>query len=276
MERMDLKGGAPMRIGLGQLDMGFENKTYAKKLCEETIFSAAKDQVDFLIFSEMTLTGFTIKTKEFGESLKESETIEFFKKNAVRYHMAICFGLPIIRDDKAENHCVILSETGELVADYAKIHPFSLGTEAKFYKGGNSIVSCSIKDFTVSPFICYDLRFPEIFQVASQKNTLLVVIANWPVSRREDWSILLKARAIENQAFVVGVNRTGSGGGLEYFGDSMVLSPRGKILTLAKEGTNLTIMDIFPEEALTCRRKFPLKSDRKPDLYAKLLQNLKN
>lgn len=265
-----------MRIGLGQLDMGFEDKTYGEKLCEKIIHTAAKEQVDFLIFPEMTLTGFTEKTKEFGELFLESKSIEFFKKNAIRYHMAICFGLPILKDEKAENHCVILSETGELVADYAKIHPFSLGTEAKFYKGGNSIVSCSIKDFIVSPFICYDLRFPEIFQAASQKSTLLVVIANWPVSRREDWSILLKARAIENQAFVIGVNRTGKGGRLEYFGDSMVLSPRGKILAQSKEGTNLTIMDILPEEAFTCRRKFPLKADRKPELYANLLQNLKN
>lgn len=265
-----------MRIGLGQLDMGFEDKTYGKKLCEEMIHSAAKEQVDFLVFPEMTLTGFTAKTKEFGELFLESETIEFFKKKAIRYHITICFGLPIIKDEQAENHCVILSETGEIVADYAKIHPFSLGTEAKFYKGGNAIVSCSIKDFTVSPFICYDLRFPEIFQVASSKSTLLVVIANWPVSRREDWSVLLKARAIENQAFVIGVNRTGNGGSLEYFGDSMVISPRGKMLAQSKEGTNLTIMDIFPEEALTCRRKFPLKTDRKPHLYAKLLQNQKS
>lgn len=262
-----------MRIGLGQLDIGYEDKPFAKKLCEEMIFSAAKEQVNFLIFPEMTLTGFTVKIEKFGEPFLESETIKFFRKNAIRYHMAICFGLPIIKGEKAENHCVIVSETGELVADYAKIHPFSLGTEAKCYKGGNSIVSCSIKDLTVSPFICYDLRFPEIFQVASQKSTLLVVIANWPVSRKEDWSVLLKARAIENQAFVVGVNRTGNGGGLEYFGDSMVLSPRGKILAQSQKGTNLTIMDIFPEEALTCRRKFPLKADRKPGLYAKLLQN---
>mgnify|MGYP001176450206 CR=1 FL=1 len=261
-----------MRIGLGQLDVGFENKEYAKKLCEEMIFSAAKAQVDFLVFPEMTLTGFTIKTKELAEDFSNSETLQFFKKNAMLHKMAICFGLPLLSLEKAENHCVVFSETGELLADYAKIHPFSFGTEAKFYQGGTSLASCMIKEFITTPFVCYDLRFPEIFQIASQTSTLLVVIANWPISRREDWAVLLKARAIENQAFVVGVNRTGNGGGLEYFGDSMVISPRGKILAHAKEETGLTTVDIFPEEALTCRKKFPLKADRKPNLYSKLLQ----
>lgn len=254
-----------MRVGLGQLDMGFENKAYGKKLCEEIILLAAKKQVDFLVFPEMTLTGFTVKIKEFGEPSHKSETMNFFKKQAALHNMAICFGLPVINFDKAENHCVIVSKTGKLLGDYAKIHPFSFGTESEFYVGGNALVSCEINGFTLTPFICYDLRFPEIFQIASQKSTLLVVIANWPDARREDWKILLRARAIENQSFVVGVNRTGDGGGLHYFGDSMVISPRGKILAHAKEG--LTTVDISFEEALRCRSKFPLKSDRRPKLY---------
>lgn len=262
-----------MRVGLGQLDMGFENNAYGKKHCEEIIHSAAKEQVDFLVFPEMTLTGFTIKIKEFAEPFHKSETINFFKQQATRHNMAICFGLPILNSNKAENHCVIVSKTGELLADYAKIHPFSFGIEAEFYAGGTSLVSCEIEEFNITPFVCYDLRFPEIFQIASQKSTLLVIIANWAVARRDDWSILLKARAIENQAFVIGVNRTGSGGGLDYFGDSMVVSPRGKVLAHAKEGTNLTTADIFFEEALRCRSKFPLKSDRRPELYD-LLKNV--
>jgi predicted amidohydrolase len=270
------KGDDFMRIGLGQLDMGFENKEYAKKLCDEIILSAAKEQVDFLVFPEMTLTGFTVKTEDLAENFNMSETIHFFKTHAMHHKMAICFGLPIINAEKAENHCVILSETGEILADYAKLHPFSFGTEAKFYQGGTALASCAVKDFIIAPFVCYDLRFPEIFQIASQASTLLVVIANWSISRKEDWAVLLKARAVENQAFVIGVNRTGNGGGLTYFGDSMVISPRGKILAQAREESGLTTVNIFPEEALTCRKKFPVKADRKPELYSKLLQNLKN
>lgn len=262
-----------MRIGLAQIDMGFQDKSYAKKLCEELILSGAKENVDLLVFPEMTLTGFTINIKEFGEVFETSETISFFRHQAILHQMAICFGLPIVDSQKAENQCVILSATGELLANYAKIHPFSFGTEKDFYTGGTTIASCKIKDFTLSPFICYDLRFPEIFQIASKNSTLLVVIANWPISRKEDWSVLLKARAIENQAFVVGVNRAGTGGGLTYFGDSMVISPRGKILACAKEGTHLTTFDISCEEALQCRNKFPLKSDRRPELYQQLMIN---
>lgn len=262
-----------MRIGLAQIDMGFEHKQYARTLCQEMILTGAKENVDFMVFPEMTLTGFTVNIKELGEAFETSETIQFFKQQAILHHMAICFGLPIVDSQKAENQCVILSATGELLANYAKIHPFSFGTEKEFYTGGTTLAFCQIKDFTLSPFICYDLRFPEIFQIASKQSTLLVVIANWPVSRKEDWSILLKARAIENQAFVVGVNRAGTGGGLVYFGDSMVISPRGKILAQAKDGTNLTTFDISCEEALQCRNKFPLKSDRRPELYQQLMIN---
>ncbi|AMJ42113.1 nitrilase-related carbon-nitrogen hydrolase [Anaerotignum propionicum] len=263
-----------MRIGLAQIDMGFEHKQYARTLCQEMILTGAKENVDFMVFPEMTLTGFTVNIKELGEAFETSETIQFFKQQAILHHMAICFGLPIVDSQKAENQCVILSATGELLANYAKIHPFSFGTEKEFYIGGTTLAFCQIKDFTLSPFICYDLRFPEIFQIASKQSTLLVVIANWPVSRKEDWSILLKARAIENQAFVVGVNRAGTGGGLAYFGDSMVISPRGKILAQAKDGTNLTTFDISCEEALQCRNKFPLKSDRRPELYQQLMINV--
>lgn len=260
-----------MRIGLGQLDMGFENKEYAKHLCEEMMQTAAKQNVDLLVFPEMTLTGFTMKTSEMGESLKDSETIRFFQSDARIHKLALCFGLPIVDTEKAENHCIIISEKGEILADYAKIHPFSFGTEADFYTGGNDLVCCTIKQVVTTPFICYDLRFPEIFQGASEKSTLLIVIANWPRLRREHWMTLLKARAIENQAFVVGVNRAGIGGGLDYAGDSMVISPLGEVLGHADEGHGLTIVEISPEDALAYRKKFPLKADRKPELYAKIL-----
>lgn len=264
-----------MRIGLGQLDMGFENKEHAKSLCEEMMQKAAKEQVDFLVFPEMTLTGFTMKTKELGESFKDSETIGFFRENALKNQLSLCFGLSIIDAQKAENHCVIVSETGEPLLDYAKIHPFSFGTEAQFYTGGESLASCTIKNVVTSPFVCYDLRFPEIFQVASKNSILLVVIANWPRQRREHWMTLLKARAIENQAFVVGVNRAGHGGGLEYSGDSMVVSPLGEVLAHAKEGHGLTTVDISPEVAFAYRSTFPLKLDRKPELYSKFLRSHK-
>ncbi|WP_313528888.1 nitrilase-related carbon-nitrogen hydrolase [Anaerotignum sp.] len=265
-----------MRIGLAQLDMGFENKALAKKLCEEMICSAANQQVDLLIFPEMTLTGFTMKTNELAEHFEDSETIDFFKKNAQLHKLAICFGLPIVKFDKAENHCIIISAEGKILVDYTKIHPFSFGTEADYYTGGDTLTSCTINGVVTTPFICYDLRFPEIFQASSEKSLLLIVIANWPRPRREHWITLLKARAIENQAFVVGVNRAGTGGGLDYAGDSMAVSPLGDVLAHSDEGHSLTVVNISPEDAQKYRNNFPLKADRKPQLYSKFLENFKN
>ena len=118
-----------------------------------------------------------------------------------------------------------------------------------------------------APLICYDLRFPEIFQIVSEQAKVIPVIASWPTARREHWMTLLKARAIENQCFILGVNRSGEGGGLSYIGDSMAVSPTGEVLAHVEGGNGLTIVDIDPNEADAYRKSFPVKADRKPALY---------
>lgn len=261
-----------MRIGLGQIDMGFEQKEEAMLLCQNLLAQAKEKGVDFVLFPEMTLTGFTMNPKGYGEPITESSSISFFQKEALKNNVAIAFGLPILTETAAENHCIIIDRKGKIIGDYTKIHPFSYGAETEHYASGDTIISCEIDGVPVAPFICYDLRFPEIFQIASQKNLILTVIANWPMARRKHWITLLKARAIECQAFVIGVNRTGLGGGLEYVGDSMIVSPTGEVLSHMVGESGLITVDIHPEDALTYRSSFPLKADRKPALYAKLAQ----
>lgn len=259
-----------MRIGLGQIDMGFEQREETMHLCQGIIKEASEKNVDFLVFPEMTLTGFTMDTKRFGETIDQSPSICFFQEEAKKNKVAIAFGLPICVDTTTENHCILINQQGDIIADYAKIHPFSYGTETQYYTGGNRLVSCEINGISVAPLICYDLRFPEIFQLASEKSTLLTVIASWPIARRQHWIALLQARAIECQAFVVGVNRTGTGGGLEYVGDSMVISPTGEVLAHVAKESGLTVVDIDPKQAQAYRDAFPQKADRKPALYEKL------
>ncbi len=115
-------------------------------------------------------------------------------------------------------------------------------------------------------FICYDLRFPEIFQVSSKKNQVIIVIANWPKPRIMHWDALLKARAIENQAFIIGVNRAGEGNGLLYEESSVVYSPYGERVT-KKSQEEIIYADIDIEEALRYRKEFPLKNDRREKFY---------
>lgn len=256
-----------MKLALGQIDMGFEEKEQAMALCSRLMAEAKEKGVDFVIFPEMTLTGFTLAPETYGEERKNSKTIAFFKEEAKKNGVAVCFGLPVYEDGVATNHCILLDETGEELADYTKIHPFSFGAEAEHYVGGSTLQFCEIKGVPVSPLVCYDLRFPEPFQILSEKSKLITVIASWPTPRREHWMTLLKARAIENQCFIAGINRSGDGGGLSYIGDSMVVSPTGEVLAHVEGGNGLTIVDINLQEADAYRSSFPVKADRKPALY---------
>lgn len=261
-----------MKIALAQLDMSFEKKENAMMRCKEMIADAKKEGAEIIVFPEMTLTGFTMQPQIYGEVKEKSPSLAFFQDEAKKNQMAVVCGIIFLDGEKATNHSVVINQKGELLADYAKIHPFSYGAEAKHYVGGNEIVSCYLNGIFMTPFICYDLRFPEIFQAASKESTLITVIANWPIARISHWKLLLQARAIENQCFIVGVNRSGKDKTLTYSGDSMLVSPTGEILLHLTEENQLAVAEIDLSEAETYRNSFPLKADRKEDLYCRLFQ----
>ena len=260
-----------MKVALAQLDIAWEDKQENQKRCCVMLEEAKKQGADFILFPEMTLTGFSMNTDTYAEPLQNSPSIAFFQQKAMQYQMIICFGLMVKNGEKAENHCMIVDETGKIITDYTKIHPFSYGTESKFYSGGEHVTSCQIKGIPVSPLICYDLRFPEIFQACSVHSHVITVIANWPTPRRCHWISLLKARAIENQCYILGVNRCGNGDGLEYSGDSMIIDPYGKIVAMAKETSQTVVIGEIDDTIVTkYRQEFPLKQDRKHSLYRQL------
>ena len=261
-----------MKLALAQIDMGFESVENTMELCSRLMAEAGEKAVDFIIFPEMTLTGFTLNPEQYGEDRANSRSIAFFKEEAKKNSVAVCFGLPVHENGISTNHCILIDENGTILTDYAKIHPFSFGAESEHYIGGSEMQFCEVKGVPVTPFICYDLRFPEIFQIASEKSHLITVIANWPTPRREHWQTLLKARAIENQCFIIGVNRSGEGGGLSYIGDSMAVSPTGEVLAHVEGGNGLTIVDIDLSEVDSIRKSFPLKADRKIELYHSLCE----
>lgn len=232
--------------------------------------NAYKDKVDIIIFPEMSMTGFSLNTNNIAEDFVNSETIQFFKNIAIKYNMYIGFGVVIKDNDKALNKFIIIDYNGDIIANYDKIHPFSFGDETKFYNSGNKIEFCKIKDVITTPFICYDLRFPEIFQYASTKSEIIFVIANWPKSRIEHWKVLLKARAIENQCFIVAVNRIGEGNGIIYNGNSMIVNPYGEIIACSQENEGILATEIDTYIVTKYRDEFKLKLDRKNDFYVKL------
>ena len=269
-----------MRIGMAQMDISWENIEDNKKKVEQFFKKAEENQVDCLVFPEMTLTGFSMNVEETGE--KSENQKHFFEEMSKKYKILTVFGYtePVpekrLKEHPDWNHYynrLGIAENGELKLNNAKIHPFSNGFEGEYYQGGRKLKSVEWKGTTLGAFVCYDLRFPEIFQISSEKSEIIFVIANWPKSRIDQWDTLLKARAIENQVFMVGVNRTGEGDGLHYNGHSAIYSPNGEAVTTIREEECLLIGDINPEEIKEMRKTFPMKNDRREELYIKMWEN---
>jgi predicted amidohydrolase len=171
---------------------------------------------------------------------------------------------------RGRNEAVAFGADGKLLARYTKIHPFSLGGESAGHEAGTEIVTFAWAGFTVAPFICYDLRFPEIFRAAARRGAdLFAVPALWPAKRQAHWLTLLQARAIENQAGVVGVNRTGTEPQHSYAGRSVVVNPHGIIVADAGEQPGVICATLDPAEVAAWRRDFPaLRDARWPEIGA--------
>lgn len=251
-----------MKIGLIQLDTIWHDKqaNYAK--AEGLIQKAAKLNCDIAVLPEMFNTGFSMELSEIGEGLY-GPTSEFLKAAASRYNMGIIAGYPVLEvNGKGRNAAVAVNERGDVVATYLKIHSFSYADEHLYYLSGKTPIVFNIRGAKASVFICYDLRFPEIFRRVAKSVDCIFVIANWPETRMDHWNVLLKARAIENQCFVVGVNRTGTDeNGLSYTGNSHVFSPSGVDLLTSSQTDELVIADIDLSEVAKMRSEFPFLSD---------------
>jgi predicted amidohydrolase len=146
---------------------------------------------------------------------------------------------------------------------YSKIHPFTYGGEDKHFRAGQEHVTIDIDGLRTSLFVCYDLRFADEFWACAHDTDIYLVPANWPTARREHWMALLRARAIENQAYVVGCNRVGDGGGLNYSGDSLVIDPLGTILAQGQSEACILYAEIEPAFVSDVRTKYPFLQDRR-------------
>ncbi len=254
-----------MIIGIAQMNITWENSNENMKKVENFVKKASEDKVELILFPEMALTGFTMAINNL--SLTEDEIINWIKKVAIENKMNIGLGFAIKVDEKGKNKYVIASKEGRILVKYTKIHPFSYGGENVKYCSGDEICICRINQFNITPFICYDLRFPEIFQIASKEAEIIIVAASWPESREDHWIILLKARAIENQCYVIGINRVGLGNGLQYNGGSIFVSPSGKILNEINSEETIIIRDLEIKKVLEVKEKFNIKKDRREELY---------
>lgn len=248
-----------MKIALVQYSPVWENKSVSMEKLKSLL--AQTDAIDLLIFPEMTLTGFTMKSNDFAEEL-EGESYIFFSSLAKEKKCAILFGMIEKGKKKNFNTLVHLNNQGKIISTYRKIHPFSYSTEDVFYGKGKNTVVTKVKGIKIGLSICYDLRFPELYRFyAKDKVHLIVDIANWPDTRVEHWRTLLKARAIENQCYVAGVNRVGNDPKLHYNGFSSVFDPMGKEIVAVENDEKVIIAEMDKTYVNEVRKKLPFLDD---------------
>lgn len=218
-------------VGL-QFDIAWENKPANFASVRRLLAQAAPEKDSLVVLPEMFATGFSMNVRIVAEDYG-GETEQFLAATAREFGVYLVAGAPMRgRDGRARNKALVFSPTGELVAFYAKMRPFTPGGEKEHYVPGEHPIIFNWSELTVSPFVCYDLRFPELFREAAvaHRPELFVVIASWPDKRIHHWVALLQARAIENQAYVIGVNRIGIDPYYTYCGRSLIVDPQGAIL----------------------------------------------
>ena len=243
-----------MKISLVQLDMCWEDKKATKERIEK-LLGSFKGGTDLLIFPEMTLTGFSMNT---AETLSDEADREFFASLARSFSCAVTYGSV----ENGFNCQITLDKNGERIASYKKIHLFSYADEDRFYSKGEKTVTFNLNGARITPFVCYDLRFAYLFWEKAAETDIFLVNASWPASRSLHWKSLLRARAVENQAFVIGVNRTGNDPKAHYSGDSAVYSPLGDAVMECGSAEGIFTAEISVTAVTETRDFFPFGRDR--------------
>ena len=245
-----------------QIDIAWHDKEQnfvrARRLLKDVVTRPGS----LIVFSEMFATGFTMDTEAMGEN-PDGPTTAFLKEIA-RERSVYCVGGFIERDPAgaARNVAVHIGPEGDILGRYSKIQPFSPSGESVHYQAGNEIVMWEWNALRIAPFICYDLRFPELFRHAMLAGAeAFLVIASWPKARAGHWVSLLQARAIENQAYVIGVNRTGADPHFEFPGRSLIVDPSGGVLAEAGNGENLISSSIQQANVFEIRQRLPFLKD---------------
>jgi omega-amidase len=257
-----------MKIALVSLNQKWEDKVANLKRCRELAGRAKSLGAELVIFPEMTLTGFSMNTTSSEEDAENSPTIKAFSEMASLNQISVFAGAVLKSESKPSNVFITFSAEGKEQTRYAKIHPFRFAKENEYFKSGSRLAKLAMSEFTFGLSICYDLRFPELYSALANDCDVLVNIANWPKLRVDHWRTLLKARAIENQTFVVGVNRIGmDGNALEYEYSSLIVNANGEFLKPLYSETEIDVYEINRQDLIDFRSSFSTRQDRQLNIY---------
>lgn len=248
-----------MKTALIQTALTWENSSENRASIQEKIISISQ-YVDLIVLPEMFSSGFTMHPEKIAESM-QGETISWLREMARTKNCAITGSLVIQENRNYFNRLVFVFPSGE-IQHYDKRHLFTLAGEDKVYTPGTEKLIVNYKGFKICPLVCYDLRFP-VFSRNVEEYDLLVYVANWPKPRVNAWDILLKARAVENMSYVVGVNRIGTDENqLDYVGHSQAVDFLGNYIQEPQETEGVFIVELDKEKMLETRSKLAFLNDK--------------
>ena len=246
-----------LRVALLQNDIVWEDVDANLSYCEKAL-QALNGDVHIAVLPEMFTTGFSMSATQYAEE-GEGKTLTALKAWAARYDVALAGSFIAREDGKCYNRGFFVKPCGE-VTFYDKRHLFRMGDEGKVFTAGNRRVIVEYREWRIALFICYDLRFPVWSRCRGDYDVALYP-ASWPASRRRAWQTLLQARAIENEAFVIGANRTGSDPTTNYSGESAIIGFKGEILAQIGAEEGVISAELDAEELAQFRETFPTLND---------------
>jgi predicted amidohydrolase len=231
------------------------------------VAGAAASGARLVLLTETFSTGFSFDTPGIAEP-EGGPSSQFLASMAAAHGVWVGGSCPEVvpdapEDDQRPSNVFVLAAPDGTEHRYRKIHPFSHADEERYVRAGTEFVTVDVDGLRCSLFVCYDLRFADEFWALTADTDAYLVVANWPAKRRLHWSTLLRARAIENQAYVVGVNRIGTGGGLAYSGDSAVVDPLGEVLATGAGVETVLLADLDPAHVASTRDHFRFLQDRR-------------
>ncbi|MBU8655935.1 MULTISPECIES: carbon-nitrogen family hydrolase [Bacillus] len=261
-----------MKIALVQMDVQIGEPDVNFQKAEAFLEEAIRQQPDLIILPEMWNTGYALEQADQLADVNGERTKQLFSSFARKHQVVLIAGSVLNKrteDEKITNTMYIFNRQGELLVDYDKIHLFRLMDEHNYLTAGDQLCLFDYdEDVKIGAMICYDLRFPQLSRTLVNKGAkVLINTAQWPSARVDHWRSLLIARAIENQSFMIAVNRTGTSRDTEFPGHSMVIDPLGRILLETNHEEDIYYADIDLQLVDEVRQQIPVMTDQRLDIY---------
>lgn len=252
-----------MRVAAIQHDVSWLDPAGTHAWVDPLLATAADQGVELAVCPEMFATGFSMDADRAAQPM-DGPTVTFLRERASTHRMWIGASVAVeLPGSLPVNRFVMAGPDGQL-HHYDKRHPFSYADEHLHYGAGEEQISVDLDGCRVTPTVCYDLRFADDYWATASATDLYLVVANWPAERQFHWSTLLTARAIENQAYVLGVNRVGTGDSVRYVGGSACIDPMGAPSWSVTDQEAVLVADVDPAVVAATRARFPFMADRRP------------